>query len=170
MTAEGARHVYEKMAELPFDSFRKCMTVIVKDAEGVSSEYITVGKISSIRYLWVGGWPPTWQNIHGLLIVFLQGPCCKGHSALQWIGPLNARNLTQSMFTLRKQGHKRIFARKLGKQMLSLFAQKATDITHTHTYGVVGWNMLYFCCMEEYCKLLTHNISVVVSQYLSNKL
>ena len=36
MTAEGARHVYEKMAELPFDSFRKCMTVIVKDAEGVS--------------------------------------------------------------------------------------------------------------------------------------
>ena len=36
VTAEGSRHVYEKMAELPFDSFRKCMTVIVKDAEGVS--------------------------------------------------------------------------------------------------------------------------------------
>ena len=36
VTVEGAQHVYEKMAELPFDSFRKCMTVIVKDAEGVS--------------------------------------------------------------------------------------------------------------------------------------
>ena len=36
MTAERARHVYEKMAELPFDSFRKCMTVIIKDSEGVS--------------------------------------------------------------------------------------------------------------------------------------
>ena len=35
VTAEGARHVFEKMAELPFDSFRKCMTVIVRDAEGV---------------------------------------------------------------------------------------------------------------------------------------
>ena len=36
VTAEGSRYVYEKMAELPFDSFRKCMTVIVKDSEGVS--------------------------------------------------------------------------------------------------------------------------------------
>ena len=39
MTAEGSRHVYEKMAELPFDSFRKCMTVIVKDSEGVSFDW-----------------------------------------------------------------------------------------------------------------------------------
>ena len=36
VTAERSRHVYEKMAELPFDSFRKCMTVVVRDSEGVS--------------------------------------------------------------------------------------------------------------------------------------
>ena len=44
------------------------------------------------------------------------------------------------MFTLGKWGHKRIFAWKLCKQILSL------DITHTR--GVVGWNILYFWCME----------------------
>ena len=44
------------------------------------------------------------------------------------------------MFTLRKRGHKRIFAWKLCKQILSL------DITHTR--GVVGWNILYFWYME----------------------
>jgi len=35
VTAKGIRHTYEKLAELPFDSFRKCMTVIVKDIDNV---------------------------------------------------------------------------------------------------------------------------------------
>ena len=30
VTARGVKHTYDKLAELPFDSFRKCMTVIVK--------------------------------------------------------------------------------------------------------------------------------------------
>ena len=35
VTAQGIRHTYEKLAELPFDSFRKCMTVIVRDIDNV---------------------------------------------------------------------------------------------------------------------------------------
>ena len=70
VTAEGARHVYEKMAELPFDSFRKCMTVIVKDAEGVSTAQWGKYHPSDIYGL-VG----IWKNIYyGLVIVFLQSP------------------------------------------------------------------------------------------------
>ncbi len=38
--AGGERKVYEKLAELSFDSFRKCMTVIVRDEEVGASDIV----------------------------------------------------------------------------------------------------------------------------------
>ena len=35
LTVEEEKHVFVKVAELPFDSFRKCMSVIVRDREDV---------------------------------------------------------------------------------------------------------------------------------------